>query len=505
MYLNNKIMDYKIKKFILFSFFFIFCIFTRVGFWNTIIVEGQWDETTYLLAGREILKGKIPYLDFWEIKTIYVFIPYYLASFFSDPILTIRIFACLSIFFSSLILYTQSEKIFGSFIATNVVIFFLSLNSIVDYQSAGITIFLYPLLLIISYIILSNNNKNKFQLGLCCALVVLMRPNFYPLVFFLFIIIAKYESWDLKKLAKFLLGGTLPVIIAILPYLFIKNGIEIIYKSLFLNLLAAGGHIDWLWQTREVIRYLFDDFLGVIFIIITYLSFKFKNYIKNNNFKKINLLFYSSVISVAIVFTGIYQFNNFFPYLSLCLGGVLFSFKDNLQKKGILFNDNFKNSLNLIIFFILMPVLLKNSIYIIKNYNFFTLNNKKIYSYNKEDTDKNKILINELKKVIKENEKIFAYDHFIYLMLNKEMPSNIIHPTIFTRLGVYKNIPNVKSSGSEELNRILENKPDWIILRSDFLIKQSPLPEDFMKNVKEKYYLFGKIQGQYNQSIFRKK
>ena len=90
-------------------------------------------------------------------------------------------------------------------------------------------------------------------------------------------------------------------------------------------------------------------------------------------------------------------------------------------------------------------------------------------------------------------------------MLNKEMPSNIIHPTIFTRLGVYKNIPNVKSSGSEELNRILENKPDWIILRSDFLIKQSPLPEDFMKNVKEKYYLFGKIQGQYNQSIFRKK
>ena len=205
------------------------------------------------------------------------------------------------------------------------------------------------------------------------------------------------------------------------------------------------------------------------------------------------------------MFTGIYQFNNFFPYLSLCLGGVLFSFKDNLQKKGILFNDNFKNSLNLIIFFILMPVLLKNSIYIIKNYNFFTLNNKKIYSYNKEDTDKNKILINELKKVIKENEKIFAYDHFIYLMLNKEMPSNIIHPTIFTRLGVYKNIPNVKSSGSEELNRILENKPDWIILRSDFLIKQSPLPEDFMKNVKEKYYLFGKIQGQYNQSIFRKK
>jgi hypothetical protein len=334
---------------------------------------------------------------------------------------------------------------------------------------------------------------------------VLIRPNFYPLVIFLFIIIIKYKALDLKKFSKLLLGGIFPVIIAILPYLFIKNGIEIIYKSFLLNLLRAGGHIDWLWQIREIIRYLFDDFLGIIFIIITYLSFKFKNYIKNNNLKKINLLFYSSVLSVAIVFTGIFQFNNFFPYLSLCLGGVLFSFKDNLEKKGILFNDKIKGSLKLIVFFIFIPTLLNNSINIIKNYNFFFLSNKKIYSYNKEETDKNKTLINELKKIIKKNDKIFAYDHFIYLLLDKEIPSNIIHPSIFARLAIYKNIPNVESTGSEELNKIIENKPSWIILRSDFLIKQSPLPEDFMENVMEKYYLHSKIDGQHNQSIFKRK
>ena len=49
----------------------ILLIITRIGYWNLIVVEGQWDEITYLIAGREILKGKIPYIDFYEIKTVF--------------------------------------------------------------------------------------------------------------------------------------------------------------------------------------------------------------------------------------------------------------------------------------------------------------------------------------------------------------------------------------------------------------------------------------------------
>lgn len=52
------------KAFFILSIIFLI-FFTRVGYWNLITVEGM-DEITYLLAGREILNGKVPYLDFWE-------------------------------------------------------------------------------------------------------------------------------------------------------------------------------------------------------------------------------------------------------------------------------------------------------------------------------------------------------------------------------------------------------------------------------------------------------
>ena len=68
MTLNTK----KIKSLTSSNFFYVllilfFVFITRIGFWNLITVGG-WDEITYLLSGREILNGQLPYRDFWEIK-----------------------------------------------------------------------------------------------------------------------------------------------------------------------------------------------------------------------------------------------------------------------------------------------------------------------------------------------------------------------------------------------------------------------------------------------------
>ena len=65
----------------------IFLIFyTRFGYRNLIIIGNAWDEITYLIVGREIINGKIPYIDFWEIKTIYAFVPFVIANFFENEI-----------------------------------------------------------------------------------------------------------------------------------------------------------------------------------------------------------------------------------------------------------------------------------------------------------------------------------------------------------------------------------------------------------------------------------
>ena len=68
------------SEFQFFLLVFLILIFTRIGFWNLIIVDGKWDEITYLIVGREIVNGKVPYIDFYEIKTIFSFFPYIFAS-----------------------------------------------------------------------------------------------------------------------------------------------------------------------------------------------------------------------------------------------------------------------------------------------------------------------------------------------------------------------------------------------------------------------------------------
>ena len=44
----------------------------------------------------------------------------------------------------------------------------------------------------------------------------------------------------LKNLTLYIIGGIIPVLILILIYVPINNGVEIIYNSLFMNFLAAA-------------------------------------------------------------------------------------------------------------------------------------------------------------------------------------------------------------------------------------------------------------------------
>ena len=142
---------------------FLILIFTRIGFWNLIIVDGKWDEITYLIVGREIVNGKVPYIDFYEIKTIFSFFPYIFASLFDNEIFAIRILGFFSILISTILLFFQCKKISNENIAKIACFLFIGLNSSIEYQNSGITIFIYPFLLLISGLfIFVKNSIRKF-------------------------------------------------------------------------------------------------------------------------------------------------------------------------------------------------------------------------------------------------------------------------------------------------------------------------------------------------------
>ncbi len=517
--INHTIKSPKKKtKWLLYFLILFFLVFvTRYGFWDIIVIEKRWDEITYLLSGKYISQGKVPYIDFWDHKSILIYLIYSLAFFFENKILAIRVLGSLSIFFTSWLIFIQLKRIFNVSISLFCSILFIVLNSDPLYQNTGLTILTYPFFILLSLMLTGkhvNTNFNFILIGVLVSIICLLKLNFFPLVFIIYFIIFLISK---KKLITFslyfTLGGLLLPILWIIVYSQIDNGVQTLYTSFLLNNLNTAAENNLIWSIREIIRFLFKDFVGSIFLLSFIFSILFLFKSDDINSKIFSLLFLSSIFSVLVVYTGGYQLNNLYPYMVLNVGLLLNCFNTRMITNGqiIKFNLNVTKKINqflfgLCIFIFLIPFLLNSIIIIIKNNNFFL--EKKIISYN-SNIDKNKNVIEELKKTIKENDSIYAYDNFIYLLLNKKSPTNLIHPSSIFKLDNkfrYK-IYGVESSTQEEFIKILSTKPKWLIIRENLFNpgKGQKLTNEVISEIYKYWILQKSIEGEYVQLLFKLK
>ncbi len=501
--------QYKVNYFIYLLILLLLLTFTRIGYWNDTVIAGRWDEITYLLAGREIINGKIPYFDFWEIKTTIAFIPYVIANLFDNEILSLRLLGALSIFLSLLIFNYKLLNSINKNIIFILSISFILINYNDAYQSSGITIFCYPLIFYSIFLVLDlkNNKDSKFLiLGFIVGLLCLMRQNFYPISLLNFLIFFLYydKKFFIKKSLIYSLGGFLSILLFILPYFFIEDGILTIYESLILNVIAAGGYVDFLWNIREIIRFLMNGHLGVLFLITVIFGFYKCLDKENKKLRIIFILFIGYFLSVFLAFTGQYQLNNLIPSIIITLAYIL----NDLEIKNIFKNkqiDLLNSKLFLILFMsiIMVPVILNSTIKIIRSNNFFVSTNSKYLSYNFSKNDKNFQSAQNMKKYILKEDTIFSYDNFFYLLLNKNLPTNILHPSIFFRLHIYKNIKNVADNTDQEFLNILSKNPKWLIIR------KKSYEEKFSQKVKSQiennWILFDEEDAYHKQLIFKLK
>ena len=92
------------QRFFWFLIFFIFIIFTRLCLTlSTEVVS--WDEATYILAGREILLGYLPYESLYEMKPPLLYYIYSIPLYFHSSLESVRIYGTISIFISSILIY----------------------------------------------------------------------------------------------------------------------------------------------------------------------------------------------------------------------------------------------------------------------------------------------------------------------------------------------------------------------------------------------------------------
>ena len=96
-----------------FLFLLIFLIFTLfIRYYTSSYEVITWDEATYIIAGREVLMGFLPYESLYEMKPPLLYYMYSIPLFFSQSLEAIRIYGIINIAISSfLIFYILKEYI----------------------------------------------------------------------------------------------------------------------------------------------------------------------------------------------------------------------------------------------------------------------------------------------------------------------------------------------------------------------------------------------------------
>ena len=92
-----------------FCFLFLFTILSRFPWWGQIFVS--YDTTTFLLIGRELLDGNLPYTTAWDIKGPLLYVPFAFLNIFADPFFAAHIYSALSVFISALFTFLIAKKI----------------------------------------------------------------------------------------------------------------------------------------------------------------------------------------------------------------------------------------------------------------------------------------------------------------------------------------------------------------------------------------------------------
>ena len=464
MNITNKIeIKYNLKIYIS---LFILLLFLRSyhSFFGLSVGEHDW---TFLLVGQSLYNGNLPFIEIWNMSGPFVFIFYAIPFYFTNYLIALKFLGIISIWIACVASYHTSKKIFGRK-AGLFASFGLALiaSSEESFLTSEVEIFIIPFLSCFIFFLFSNFSNPKISnlifAAICISLATLMRPSLGLIAFFSIFIILFSKKEKISKIIVYILSGLTPLLITIILYSKVPDGLEILWRSTVEAHLAYPAGRPFLLGFFQ-----FADNFSIkqwypIFIFATLMTFVNKKYLK----ELIVLAIFLFLIVFSFCLTR--KFSDYYVLLTFPLLTIMASsFLDE--------ELNYSKTL-LFIFtaFCYFAPFLNNITEQIK-LNYRPLNNTLI-------------LYKALDKTIKKENSLFSLDNGLYLLFNKPVPSKIAHPSNMFKhysLGAYYGKKGF--SVEDELSPILQNKPDYIVMLSKWT---SRLPNKIKQQINDEYKIY---------------
>jgi len=435
------------------------------------------DESTFILIGKSITDGHLPYDFLWDLKPPLLFYVFALVEWvFPHSLIAIRFFGVLIIFISAVVLILTAKTVGaknGFLIALSYVILSSLFGSLQGVMSEHVAVFFFlPALLLFI--------KNKAFLNLLlagilfgCALLCKLNFAYTLLALFLYYFIFYYRSIGplllLKNISITIAGLAIPFILIAIPYM-LQNKLKLFIDSVFMATLEYG-HTS---KVSVFHKLSVASWIITMGLLISVLAIRFAD--KEN--KKQAGLFIALLAGTIFTFYSSGTVNGhylieIFPFLTILLFG--FTVRKELKYSYLK----------------LAPVILLLSVESFIEYY------RIINQYSENSTFYNGrafASVNELKKLKLDDKKIFFADYHIgYWFLNKyPLTKSVTHPSSLSRPAFFKHFGDTRSS-LEELKYIMEEiNPEVIVSRKECLsFFKADDPENiyFMSRMKNYFQL----------------
>lgn len=456
----------KINPIFIYLFLFLLVSIIRFPYFFDSVID--WDESTYIIMGQDLLDGNLPYINLWENKPPLAFLFYALfILLFGKSIVAVRLGGLLCVFISACIIYKIGKRIYGNvagFFAACLLIIF---SSTFPGGQATMTehLTLVPTSLILLFLLAKNyTNRITFIIGLLLSLTALIRINMVYLVPIAGLIIfldglKNGIFYAIRKSLILISGIFLPGLVIGCIYL-ANNALDLLIKSMFTAPLALIPHNaqSLLEKSPSTVKMIIDSciisenfFAPLLFlggIIILYIRPGVYGRREKTSTTIILILFLSVLFS--IIYTGTmfaHYLIQLIPFVAVIGGACLSYFFISWPKKFLyLF-------LVIGLFPVLKPAAGKNAVIL-----------KKIYNKESLFSDTGYRIVNYLNRYDLEGEYVYFCDlHIGYWLTNTKIPTKYVHPSSVGKEYFIKAVDGEAATAESTLQMILLKKPLFII------------------------------------------
>ena len=476
-----------LKRFFTAPYLFLFAttFFIRFPFFFRDYIDR--DESTFILIGKSITDGHLPYDFLWDLKPPLLFYVFGSVEWlFPDSLVAIRLFGVVIIFISAIVLMQIAKTLDlknGFFIGLSYILLSSLFGSIQGVMSEHVAIFFFlPGLL---FFLKNKTFINLLLSGILFGSALLCKLNLaYTLLALLLYYFAFYYrsnrlSSIIKNIIVTIAGVAIPFIFIAIPYI-LQDKLELFIDSVFMATLEYG-HTT---KIAPLYKLLIAGWVIILGLFFSILALRFVEKEK----KKQAGMFITMLAATIFTFYSSGTVNGhyliqIFPFIAILFLG--FTLRIELKKAYLWYG--------LLALVLSFESLIEYS-RIIKQYD------KNSTFYN----GKAFITVDKLRSLGLDNKKIFFADHHIgYWLLNKyPLTKSVTHPSSLSRPEFFKHFGNTNSS-LEELKCIMEDiYPDVIVSRKECLSFFNETSEEnvyFMSRMKSYYEL---VYQNTNERIF---